>query len=124
MLSAMTEDRNLLLRRALRTADLSEPPDRRELRAAVRGYLAKTAGESLVGVRSDPGTQPADVSAERDGERWRLTGRTDFVLDAAAADVLLAVAATPEGPGLFACDPADVACAPMVTLDLTRRQSA
>lgn len=46
----------------------------------------------------------SDVRATRDGDRWTLSGSARLVLDAAAADVLFAVASTDEGPRLFEVD--------------------
>lgn len=47
--------------------------------------------------------RPEDVAvtATRTGEGWQLTGTVPFVLDATAADTVLAIAQTPSGPGLF-----------------------
>ena len=68
------------------------------------------------------GAAPA-ARAERDGGRWRLTGRKVHVLDAAAADVLLVTARYGERIGLFAVAPEDVTITPVPTLDQTRRQA-
>jgi alkylation response protein AidB-like acyl-CoA dehydrogenase len=39
------------------------------------------------------------------GRHWQLAGQAHYVLDGAAADVLLVAATTPEGTGLFEVDP-------------------
>jgi alkylation response protein AidB-like acyl-CoA dehydrogenase len=46
-------------------------------------------------------TDGSDLTATPEGASWRLRGTTTLVLDAAHADVLLAVARTPSGVGLF-----------------------
>ena len=76
------------------------------------------------------------IYADRDG-RWgpaqvdiraednRLFGRSGYVVDAAAAELILTPARTPEGPAIFAVethtDGVDVT--PLVTLDQTRKQA-
>jgi alkylation response protein AidB-like acyl-CoA dehydrogenase len=57
--------------------------------------------------------------------RYALSGDKDFVADAQAADVLLVLAQSPDGPGLFAADTADerVQVTPLQSLDATRRLS-
>jgi alkylation response protein AidB-like acyl-CoA dehydrogenase len=57
-----------------------------------------------------------------DGGLWELDGQAHYVLDGATADVLLAVARTPDGSGLFEVDPlADgVTRAAAVTMDASR----
>ncbi|MBW8819179.1 MAG: acyl-CoA/acyl-ACP dehydrogenase [Streptomyces sp.] len=59
------------------------------------------------------------------GGRWRLTGHKNFVLDGAAADFVLTVAAGPDGIGLFLVDgdAPGLTRAPLPTLDPTRRQA-
>jgi alkylation response protein AidB-like acyl-CoA dehydrogenase len=70
---------------------------------------------------------PADdsVHAERREGRWTLTGSRRFVLDAAAADVILVAATSEYGPTLYAVDQAGTGCrtTPLETLDMTRRQA-
>jgi alkylation response protein AidB-like acyl-CoA dehydrogenase len=219
MLDVDIPDRNQLLRRALRVADLGESPERQELRAVVRGYLAKVvpenevrrlldsptgvdreawrrfavdqglvglclpeqyggagfgfgemavvleelggrlafpsylstvamganllllaadgehrdrylpavaSGEKLIAVVAGLGAERIDITATASGGQWRLGGRSDFVLDGMAADVILTLASTADGPGLFACDATDSALlrVPLPTLDLTRRQAS
>lgn len=63
----------------------------------------------------------AEVRAERVAEGWRLTGRFAFVVDGAAADVLLVAAGTDTGTALFAVEgTAGVCRIACQTLDLTR----
>ena len=70
---------------------------------------------------------PADDTVHaREGERgWTVSGTRLYVLDGAAADVVLVAAATDRGPSLFAVDAHAEACRaePLQTLDLTRRQA-
>jgi alkylation response protein AidB-like acyl-CoA dehydrogenase len=56
------------------------------------------------------------------GRHWRLAGQAHYVLDGAAADVLLVAATTPDGTGLFEVDPRQdgVACTPVAAMDATR----
>jgi acyl-CoA dehydrogenase len=64
------------------------------------------------------------TTAERAGDGWRVTGAKSYVLDGATAGLVLVVAATPDGPGVFAVeDRAAVTPEPLVTLDLTRRMA-
>ncbi|WP_324605560.1 acyl-CoA dehydrogenase family protein [Streptomyces niger] len=68
---------------------------------------------------------PAAVSAEAvpgSGGTWQLTGVKEYVLDGAAADVLLVAARTVAGVSLFqvAVDDAGVRRVPSVTMDQTR----
>lgn len=63
-------------------------------------------------------------AAENGG--WRLTGDVAQVPDGAAADTLLVLARTPQGPALFAVagDAEGLTRTSLTTLDLTRRQAA
>ena len=56
------------------------------------------------------------------GRHWQLTGEAHYVLDGAAADVLLVAASTPDGTGLFEVDPRQdgVARTPVTTMDTSR----
>lgn len=60
-------------------------------------------------------------AADRD-PRWRLAGEAHYVLDGDRADVLLAVARTPDGTALFEVDPAGagVTRAAATAMDATR----
>jgi alkylation response protein AidB-like acyl-CoA dehydrogenase len=70
---------------------------------------------------------PADdsVRATRAAGRWTLTGSRRFVLDAAAAEVILVAATSEDGPALYVVNQADTSCCvtPLETLDMTRRQA-
>lgn len=54
---------------------------------------------------------------------WTLTGEKAFVVDGAAADLVVVAAAAPEGTALFLTQAADVDVAPASTMDSTRRLS-
>lgn len=60
-----------------------------------------TATWALLDRRGEPDLDGRDVTAIRDGDRWRLSGRRSWVLDGADADLVLTTAATDEGPALF-----------------------
>jgi alkylation response protein AidB-like acyl-CoA dehydrogenase len=64
-----------------------------------------------------------DVRATANGDGWTLTGTRPYVLDGAAADVVLVAAATDDGPGLFAVRAGGYSATPVQTLDMTRRQA-
>lgn len=70
---------------------------------------------------------PADdsVHAQRRDGRWTLTGSRRFVLDAAAADVILVATTSEYGPTLFAVNQPAPGCriTSLDTLDMTRRQA-
>jgi len=59
------------------------------------------------------------------GDRWRLTGAKWFVLDGQVADLVLVVARTGAGVGVFAVagDAPGLTREPMVTMDATRRMA-
>lgn len=54
---------------------------------------------------------------------WTLSGEKAFVADAAAADLALVAAATPEGTALFVAELAGAQVEPASTMDSTRRLS-
>ena len=62
------------------------------------------------------------VTASQEGEDWVLSGQVDSVLDGCGADLILVVAPTGEGLGLFAVAGDADGCerAPLTTLDQTR----
>ena len=79
-----------------------------------------------VALAEDTGSwQPGDVTATAttDGDGWRIDGHKAFVLDAAVADLLLVVARTPEGIGVFevAGTASGVERTPLATMDQTRK---
>jgi acyl-CoA dehydrogenase len=84
-------------------------------RAACARYLPKLAD----------GTHTAtlaigDLRAERSATGWAGHGEADFVLDGQAADLILVLAETPDGPALFACEGDGVARTGRRVLDGTR----
>jgi alkylation response protein AidB-like acyl-CoA dehydrogenase len=87
---------------------------------AAGGTIATVA--LLEGVSRDA---PVRTTATRDGQGWVLDGAKDWVLDAAAADLLVVSAQTPDGLSLFLVEtPADgVAVTPVSGVDPTRRQA-
>jgi alkylation response protein AidB-like acyl-CoA dehydrogenase len=68
-------------------------------------------------------TSGLPLAATRTGDRWTLDGTAAYVLDGDRADVLLALAETESGPGLFRVDPGQpgVRCTPSPTMDQTIR---
>ena len=79
-----------------------------------------------VALAEDSGSwQPGDVtaSAAPDGSGWRVDGHKAFVLDAAVADVLLVIARTPDGIGVFevAGSANGMERTPLATMDQTRK---
>ena len=65
------------------------------------------------------------TTATRAGDGWRLTGAKWFVLDGHVADLVLVVARTDGGIGVFAVagDAAGLTREPMVTMDATRKMA-
>jgi alkylation response protein AidB-like acyl-CoA dehydrogenase len=86
--------------------------------------VAEAAG-SWDPARLSARAQPVDGKDEAPGG-WVLTGAKSYVLDGAAADLILAVAHSPAGPSLFAVQhgAAGLRAEPMTTLDLTRPMAA
>jgi alkylation response protein AidB-like acyl-CoA dehydrogenase len=67
-------------------------------------------------------TDRLTTRATADGEHWRLRGTKPLVVDGATAGLLLVVAATPQGPSLFAVTGDEgVTRTPLRVLDGTRR---
>ncbi len=94
--------------------------------AAERLLPAIAAGESLAALAwaaPDGRWNPGGVAIQASrGDAWTLTGSTPFVLEGAAADVLLVIARTSTGPRLFeVIDPATVTRTATPTMDLTLR---
>jgi len=71
-------------------------------------------------------TAELGYNAHAVGTHWQLTGEAHYVLDGAAADVLLVAATAPDGPGLFELDPGQdgVTRTPVITMDATRDLAA
>jgi alkylation response protein AidB-like acyl-CoA dehydrogenase len=65
------------------------------------------------------------TTAARSGDGWRLSGEKWYVLDGALADLVLVVARTDDGVGLFAVDGGATGLSRdrMVTMDLTRKMA-
>ena len=65
------------------------------------------------------------LTARESKGSWRLTGKKMFVLDGATADVVLTVARTDDGIGVFVVDgdAAGLTREPLPTMDPTRRQA-
>src|SRR4051794_35139240 len=67
------------------------------------------AGDSVaaVALAEDTGSwrvEDVSLGAAGDGDAWTLDGHKSFVLDGAAADLLLVVARTPDGAAIFVVD--------------------
>jgi acyl-CoA dehydrogenase len=98
---------------------------------ALAAYAPTIADGSLtatVAAAADDGRWRADgagATATGSGGQWHLDGRRNFVLDGATAGLLLVVAATAGGPGVFAVSGTapGVRRTPLVTLDQTRKQA-
>jgi acyl-CoA dehydrogenase len=107
------------------TLSRSDDPD-----TAAKLLAPLLAGDRLAALVTTDGSgawlpdAPA-VSAHRAGDGWHLQGTAAHVLDGATAEDLLVVAATPDGPGLFAVDgdAPGVTRRQMDVLDLTREQA-
>ncbi|WP_330255211.1 acyl-CoA/acyl-ACP dehydrogenase [Nocardia sp. NBC_00565] len=93
----------------------------RWLPAIADGSLTAT----LAVAESSGSWQLSDITtaATRDGDGWTLSGTKMFVVDGHTADLLLIVARTDAGPGLFAVDgdASGVTRVQLETLDPTRR---
>ncbi|HJY74263.1 MAG TPA: acyl-CoA dehydrogenase family protein, partial [Streptosporangiaceae bacterium] len=100
--------------------------------AACARYLPGiAAGQTIATLAAAEGNaswDPAMVSAraERTGDHWALSGTKSFVIDGAIADLVLVVARSTAGPGLFAVDRGapGLRAEPMTTLDPTRAMAA
>jgi alkylation response protein AidB-like acyl-CoA dehydrogenase len=92
---------------------------RRAAGAPSAAWLERLAGGEAVGAVEWP-TRPGAVVAERSGQgdEWRLSGRTDPVVFAPVADVVVTPAATEDGPALFLLQPAKPV--PEPAMDRTR----
>src|SRR4051794_32634640 len=71
-------------------------------------------------------TSRVSASARRSGDGYTLDGSKTLVVDGLVADLLLVVAATDNGPTLFAVDgaAAGLTSSPLETLDMTRKLAA
>jgi alkylation response protein AidB-like acyl-CoA dehydrogenase len=89
--------------------------------AAQERYLPRIAsGELIATVAGDADWDAGTLAATPD---WSLTGTTSYVLDGMDADVVFAVARTPEGTGIFAVqtDEPGLVRESLPVLDQTRR---
>ena len=106
------------------TALLASPDEgaRRELLPGIAsGATVATLAFTEDGGSWDPGA--IRLSAVKDGQDWRLDGHKSFVLDGAAAGLILVAAATDAGLSLFAvqASAAGLSRATLPTLDQTRK---
>ncbi|MEB8340218.1 acyl-CoA dehydrogenase family protein [Streptomyces endophyticus] len=95
-------------------------------RQACERYLPRIADGTLTAtVAGFQGDAAPAISAEPTGSGTVLRGAADFVLDGAGANLILVRAQTPDGPRVFACEPAPDTCVrtPHRVLDETRRQA-
>ncbi|GAB7007982.1 acyl-CoA dehydrogenase family protein [Nocardioides sp. AN3] len=79
------------------------------------------AGRRTAALLLSLSTTPDRAVPPMEAADGRLTGIATSVAGALEADVLLVPAATSEGLGLFAVDSAEAACAPVISLDMTRQ---
>ncbi|HEY9414243.1 MAG TPA: acyl-CoA dehydrogenase family protein [Pseudonocardia sp.] len=84
------------------------------------------AGDTLATVAwGGPDPLSSTLTAERDGEGWRLSGRAGTVVDGGVAGLVLAVAGTPDGLGVFAVEGSDgLGRTSLNALDMTRKLAA
>ncbi|MFD6280425.1 acyl-CoA dehydrogenase family protein [Streptomyces sp. NPDC060209] len=94
-------------------------------RQACERYLPRIADGTLTATVAGFREDVPIVSAELGGSGWTLHGAADFVLDGAGAELVVVRAQTPDGTGLFACEPTVGSClrTPRRVLDGTRRQA-
>ncbi len=105
----------------LRCAD--EDARKRLLPGLASGELVGTLALTEDSARWD--ATGVQLNARASEGRWLLTGHKTFVLDGAAADVVLTVARTDDGIGVFWVDgnAAGLTRTPLPTMDPTRRQA-
>jgi 3-oxochol-4-en-24-oyl-CoA dehydrogenase len=87
-------------------------------------YLAEIGSGVTTAALAWAGESPAqsNLSAERSGDGWAITGTASTVIDGADADLVLIAAQTSDGIGLFAAkDPAGIRRTRLSPLDTTRR---
>jgi alkylation response protein AidB-like acyl-CoA dehydrogenase len=100
--------------------------------AAAEEFLPSLADGTVIAtlaVCEDDGAWATDglrTRARRSGDGYLLDGHKSFVLDGHTADLLLVVAQAEDGPAMFAVrgDADGLACRPLETLDMTRKQAA
>ena len=100
-----------------------EDARKRLLPGLASGELVGTLALSEDSARWD--ATGVQLNARESDGRWLLTGHKMFVLDGATADVVLTVARTDDGIGVFWVDgdAAGLTRAPLPTMDPTRRQA-
>ena len=86
---------------------------------------AIAAGRCIAALAFEEDDESNGAVAVPDGAGWRLRGEKTYVLDGHTADVVLVVARSPRGLGLFRCDGAAEGLQRdlIPTLDLTRKQA-
>ncbi|HSY14883.1 MAG TPA: acyl-CoA dehydrogenase family protein [Jatrophihabitantaceae bacterium] len=92
---------------------------------AMAEYLPGIAAGETVATLAWGGADPmtSTLTAVRDGASWQLSGTADVVVDAVGADLVLAVAGTDDGLGLFALVGDSLTRTPLTGLDSTRKLS-
>ena len=92
------------------------------------GIAAGRTIATLAAAEGNASWDPAMISAraEHTPAGWALSGKKSFVIDGAVADLVLVVARSIAGPGLFAVDRGapGLRAEPMTTLDPTRPMAA
>ncbi|WP_372349793.1 acyl-CoA dehydrogenase family protein [Streptomyces sp. KL116D] len=103
-----------------------DAPDARKrlLPRLAAGEIVATFALTEDSGRWDAGGVQLAAREDKDGD-WQLSGHKNFVLDGTVADVILTVARTPEGIGLFSVegDAPGLLRDDLPTLDPTRRQA-
>ncbi|MEU9183860.1 FAD-binding protein [Streptomyces sp. NPDC048484] len=94
-------------------------------RQACERHLPRIADGTLTATVAGFHEDGPEVDAEPGAHGWVLRGAADLVLDGAGAELIVVRARTPDGPRLFACEPAVDTClrTPRRVLDETRRQA-
>ncbi|HTK67316.1 MAG TPA: acyl-CoA dehydrogenase family protein [Pseudonocardia sp.] len=103
-----------LLSTTLATVLLSGGDDRELVSSIAAGTRSAAAAIH------DPSAVTA-VAASDGTDGWELTGTADWVLDGAAAQVLVVAADSPAGPALFTVDASLATVEPITTTDPSRR---
>lgn len=102
--------------------EASDAARARWLPGVLDGSVRATVAVSDAGATNDDRPDATTTHAQVENGRVTLHGAKTFVLDGAGADVLFVWAQAPDGPGLFAVEPAGggVVRRPLVTLDPSR----
>lgn len=117
-----------LLSSAVLAADLLRQSSDESIKARLLPAIASGEQIATVALTGDAGTWTPEgvaVTAEQQGNAWRLSGHASFVTAANVADALLVIARTPDGLGCFevASDAAGLAPQRLETWDRTIRLS-